>query len=152
MDHALESTPERVPDRLRGPPHPEQQLTTQQPRSAVKLTHPAIDAIRKLENIKKDPLGEINSQPNHNHYSAARREAQGEVVARKADGTPFDHIADLKGARNGLENVRMALERELQNPPASITERGLEVLMKKRKETIEELDRLNGFLHSIGHR
>ncbi|MEV7981817.1 hypothetical protein, partial [Streptomyces sp. NPDC086519] len=32
--------PERVPDRLRGPPDPEQQLTTQQPRSAVKLTHP----------------------------------------------------------------------------------------------------------------
>ncbi|MFF9410749.1 hypothetical protein ACF1B0_35270, partial [Streptomyces anandii] len=31
---------ERVPDRLRGPPDPEQQLTPQQPRSAVKLTHP----------------------------------------------------------------------------------------------------------------
>lgn len=27
VDHALEGTPERVPDRLRGPPHPEQQLT-----------------------------------------------------------------------------------------------------------------------------
>jgi len=40
VDHALEGTPERVPDRLRGPPDPEQQLTTQQPRSAVKLTHP----------------------------------------------------------------------------------------------------------------
>src|SRR3954464_6922182 len=31
VDHALEGTPERVPDRLRGPPDPEQQLTTQQP-------------------------------------------------------------------------------------------------------------------------
>ncbi|WP_405512335.1 helix-turn-helix domain-containing protein [Streptomyces canus] len=39
MDHALEGPPERVPDRLRGAPDPEQQLTTQQPRSAVKLTH-----------------------------------------------------------------------------------------------------------------
>ncbi|CAL9469474.1 hypothetical protein SUDANB6_02807 [Streptomyces sp. enrichment culture] len=116
------------------------------------LRQGAMDAIRKLENIKKDPVGEVNSQPNHNHYSAARREAQGEVVARKNDGTPFDHIADLKGARNGLDNVRMALERELQNPPASMTERGLEVLLRKRKEAIEELDRLNGFLHSIGHR
>ncbi|MFC8091304.1 putative T7SS-secreted protein [Streptomyces sp. NPDC057301] len=116
------------------------------------LRQEAVDAIRKLENIKRDPVGEINSQPNHNHYSAARREAAGEVVARKWDGTPFDHIADLKGARNGLDNVRMALERELQNPSASITDRGIEVLLKRRKEAIEELDRLNGFLHSIGHR
>lgn len=116
------------------------------------LRQEAVDAIRKLENIKRDPVGEINSQPNHNHYSAARREAAGEVVARKWDGTPFDHIADLKGARNGLDNVRIALERELQNPSASITDRGIEVLVKRRKEAIEELDRLNGFLHSIGHR
>ncbi|MFE7166304.1 polymorphic toxin type 28 domain-containing protein [Streptomyces sp. NPDC057616] len=111
----------------------------------------AMDAIKKLENIKKDPVGEINSQPNHNHYSAARREARGEVVARKADGTPFDHIQDLKQARNGLNNVREALEREIKNPPESMTERGMNVLLKKRKEAIEELDRLNGFLHSIGH-
>jgi RHS repeat-associated protein len=116
------------------------------------LREDAMKAIRKLENIKKDPLGEINSQPNHNHYNAARREAQGEVVARKPDGTPFDHIADLKGARNGLDNVRLALERELEKPPAGITERGMEILLKKRKEAIDELDRLNGFLHSIGHR
>ncbi|MGA4986628.1 DUF2399 domain-containing protein [Streptomyces cellulosae] len=39
MDHALEGTPERLPDRLRGPPDPEQHLTPQRPRSAVKLTH-----------------------------------------------------------------------------------------------------------------
>ncbi|MET8948771.1 polymorphic toxin type 28 domain-containing protein, partial [Streptomyces sp. NPDC004542] len=116
------------------------------------LRDAAQKAIARLENIKKDPVGEINSQPNHNHYSAARREARGEVVARKPDGTPFDHITDLTQARNGLNNVRQILEAELRNPPESITERGLEVLKKKRKETIEELDRLNGFLHSIGHR
>ncbi|MFD9936606.1 polymorphic toxin type 28 domain-containing protein [Streptomyces massasporeus] len=109
-------------------------------------------AIAKLENIKKDPVGSINSQPNHNHYDAARREANGEVVARKPDGTPFDHISDLKQARNGLESVRKILEKELQNPPETVTERGLDVLKRKRKETIQELDRLNGFLHSIGHR
>lgn len=44
MDHALKGAPERVPDCFRGPPDPEQQLTTQQPRSAVKLTHPFADA------------------------------------------------------------------------------------------------------------
>ncbi|MFD9515499.1 hypothetical protein, partial [Streptomyces mirabilis] len=35
---------QRLPDRLRGPPDPEQQLTTQQPRSAVKLTHLEADS------------------------------------------------------------------------------------------------------------
>ncbi|MFJ5799172.1 putative T7SS-secreted protein [Streptomyces decoyicus] len=109
-------------------------------------------AIEKFENIKKDPVGSINSQPNHNHYDAARREARGEVVAVKPDGTPFDHIADLTQARNGLDKIRRTLEREIDNPPDSISDRGREVLSSKRKEVIQQLDRLNGFLHSIGHR
>ncbi|MCX4734896.1 putative T7SS-secreted protein [Streptomyces sp. NBC_01363] len=109
-------------------------------------------ALEKLENIKRDPLGEINSQPNHNHYDAARREANGEVVARKPDGTPFDHIADLKQARNGLDKVRKVIELELKQLPESLTERGLEVLMNKQVEVNRLLNNLNGFLHSIGHR
>ncbi|MEV5122273.1 putative T7SS-secreted protein [Streptomyces decoyicus] len=109
-------------------------------------------AIEKFENIKKDPVGSINSQPNHNHYDAARREARGEVVAVKPDGTPFDHIADLTQARNGLDKIRRTLEREIDSPPDSISDRGMEVLTSKRKEVIQQLDRLNGFLHSIGHR
>ncbi|MGP4091854.1 hypothetical protein, partial [Streptomyces sp. KR55] len=49
VDHALEGPTQRLPDRLRGPPDPEQQLTTQQPRSAVKLTHPVVAAYASLE-------------------------------------------------------------------------------------------------------
>ncbi|WUM81700.1 polymorphic toxin type 28 domain-containing protein [Streptomyces sp. NBC_00328] len=75
----------------------------------------------------------MNPQPNHNHYSAARREARGEVVARKPDGTPFGHISDLKQARNGLEGIRRILTKELQKPPETITPRGMEVLSRKRK-------------------
>ncbi|MFB9399875.1 polymorphic toxin type 28 domain-containing protein, partial [Streptomyces echinatus] len=116
------------------------------------LSPAAQRAIEKFENIKKDPLGDVNSQPNHNHYNAARREANGEVVARKADGTPFDHIAELKQARDGLDRSRRVLEREIETPPAGLTDRGIKVLIAKRKELIGELDRLNGFLHSIGHR
>ncbi|MFJ6833885.1 polymorphic toxin type 28 domain-containing protein [Streptomyces sp. NPDC091209] len=115
------------------------------------LRDDALNAITKLENIKKDPIGSINSQPNHNHYSAARREARGEVVARKPDGTPFDHISDLKQARNGLEGIRRILTKELQKPPETITPRGMEVLSRKRKDAIVELERLNRFLKSIGH-
>ncbi|MFI9174239.1 putative T7SS-secreted protein [Streptomyces lincolnensis] len=116
------------------------------------LSPAAQRAIEKFENIKKDPLGEVNAQPNHNHYDAARREANGEVVARKANGTPFDHVAELKQAREGLDRVRRVLEREMESPPESLTDRGLEVLLSKHKEVTSELDRLNGFLHSIGHR
>ncbi|MFJ4657979.1 putative T7SS-secreted protein [Nocardia sp. NPDC088792] len=116
------------------------------------LSDAANSAIRRFENIMQDPVGAVNSEPNHNHYYAARLEADGQVVAMKPNGVPFDHIADLTQARNGLDNIRMTLERELSRPPQTITERGLEVLIKKRKEVITELDRLNGFLHSIGHR
>ncbi len=116
------------------------------------LTPAAQRAIEKFENTRTDPLGDINSQPNHNHYDAARREANGEVVARKSDGTPFDHIAELKQARSALDKVRRVLEREIEALPDGLTDRGLEVLITKRKEVIDELDRLNGFLHSIGHR
>jgi hypothetical protein len=44
------------------------------------------------------------------------------------------------------------LDREVANPPETLTDRGLEVLLEKRKSVITELDRLNGFMHSIGHR
>ncbi|MFZ4271956.1 putative T7SS-secreted protein [Streptomyces arboris] len=122
------------------------------PYESLGFSKAAQHAFEKLQNIKQDPLGEINSQPNHNHYDAARREAQGEVVARKADGTPFDHIADLKQARNGLEKIRKVIELEMRNLPDTLTERGLDVLLAKRTEVNRLLNNLNGFLHSIGHR
>lgn len=122
------------------------------PYESMGFSKAAQHAFEKLQNIKKDPLGEINSQPNHNHYDAARREAQGEVVARKPDGTPFDHIADLKQARNGLEKIRKVIELEMKNLPDTLTERGLDVLLAKRTEVNKLLNNLNGFLHSIGHR
>ncbi|CAK7281408.1 polymorphic toxin type 28 domain-containing protein [Streptomyces sp. RM1] len=64
----------------------------------------------------------------------------------------FDHIAELKQARDGLDRIRRVLDREISSPPETLTDRGLEVLITKRKNAIAELDRLNGFLHSIGHR
>ncbi|MFB8441100.1 putative T7SS-secreted protein [Streptomyces niveus] len=116
------------------------------------LSDEALTAINKLENIKADPIGRINSDPNHNHYSAARREAAGEVVARKADGTPFDHVADLTQAKQGLENVRRILWKEMERLPDGMTERGLDVLIKKHDDTVRNLDRVKGFLHQIGNR
>jgi putative transposase len=40
VDHALEGTPERLPDRFRRPTHPGRQLTSTKTGSAVYWTHP----------------------------------------------------------------------------------------------------------------
>ncbi|MGN9791784.1 putative T7SS-secreted protein [Streptomyces sp. OZ13] len=119
------------------------------PYRGLGLSDEAMNAINKLENIKADPIGRINSEPNHNHYSAARREAAGEVVARRPDGTPYDHVKDLTQAQQGLENVRRILWKEMERLPDGMTERGLEVLLKKHDETVYHLDRVKGFLHQI---
>ncbi len=121
------------------------------PSRELGLRPEAMDAIQRLENIKANPLGDINRITGHNHYSAARREAAGEVVARRPDGVPFSHIGDLQRAWRGLENVRQALEREARRIPGTLTERGLEVLLKRLSEVQALQSRLRGFLHSIGH-
>jgi len=115
----------------------------------------AVRALESLENIKRDPVGDINSKVNErgdpkNHYEAARREAAGEVIARRADGRPFSHVGDLQRAFDGLDNVRRALQREMDNPAPSTTPRGLDVLVKKFSEVQQLLSRLKGFLDSIG--
>ena len=115
------------------------------------LSDRAQRAIEKLENIKRDPLGEINSQTNHNHYDAARREARGEVVARKQNGDPFSHISDLQQAYNGLQNVRRDLEAEQNNPPDTITPRGEDVLDRRYRETQNLINDTRDFLTGIGH-
>jgi RHS repeat-associated protein len=114
------------------------------------LSPQANNVLEKLENIKKDPLGAINSRTNHNHYDAARREAAGEVVAYKPDGvTPYDHIQDLKQAYNSLQNIRKSLVYEMNNLPPNITERGINVLLEKHAEVQDLSSRLKGFLNSL---
>ena len=124
------------------------------------LSDRAQRAIEKLENIKYDPLGDINSRTNHNHYDAARREARGEVVARKQNGEPFSHISDLQQAYNGLQNVREALEAELErmdNLPddasefEDVVERGFNNARKRYREVQRLTNRLRNFLNEIGH-
>jgi hypothetical protein len=115
----------------------------------------ALDALRSMENIKKDPVGDINSEISErgnpqNHYEAARREARGDVVSRRPDGTPYSHIGDLQRAYDGLNNVRRALQREMDNPLDSITERGTRVLTQKFSEVQGIISKLKGFLDQIG--
>jgi hypothetical protein len=127
------------------------ELATELNPGGTGLSTRAEDAIRKLENVKHDPLGDINKLPNHNHYSAARIEAAGQVVARKADGTAFSHISDLQQAHDALGNVRKVLRQEISQPPPTLTERGAEVLARRDREAIRLQRRTLSFLQSIGH-
>lgn len=43
----------------------------------------------------------------------AQRELNGEVVATKGDGTPFDHITEVREAQQGLVNRIQAIQRQL---------------------------------------
>ncbi len=44
---------------------------------------------------------------------AARRELNGEVVARKPDGTPWDHVREVRDAQNGLVKRIDQIKRQL---------------------------------------
>jgi hypothetical protein len=143
-----EPAPVPEPDPAPAPAGPEPQPAP--PSRELGLRQPAVDAIRRLENLKADPVGEVNSQAKHNHYAAARREAAGEVVARRPDGRPFSHISDLQQACDGLRNVQRALDAEVRNPPDTMTERGLDVLLERQREVNVLINRLQGFLNSIG--
>jgi hypothetical protein len=110
----------------------------------------ATKAIRSLEKIKSNTVGDINAKDYHNHYSAARKEAAGQVVAQKVSGLPFDHIKDLQQACDGLFNVRDVLNGEANNPPDTMTDRGLDVLLARISEVNRLINRLAGFLNEIG--
>jgi hypothetical protein len=43
----------------------------------------------------------------------ARRELNGEVVARKSSGTPWDHVTEVREAQDGLVNRITKLQRQL---------------------------------------
>ncbi|UOZ08578.1 putative T7SS-secreted protein [Amycolatopsis sp. WQ 127309] len=54
---------------------------------------------------------------------AARRELDGEVVARKGDGTPWDHVKEVREAQNGLVNQVNKLKRMLADSRLSPADR-----------------------------
>ncbi len=54
--------------------------------------------------LEDDFYNRVNNHLDDKHLSAARRELNGEVVRRKPDGTPFDHVDEVRNARRGLLN------------------------------------------------
>jgi RHS repeat-associated protein len=77
--------------------------------------NPARQSPTKTDRLKKHVLnGELD---------AARREAAGEVVARKPDGTPWDHVAELQDAQRGLVKQIGKLKKKLSDPALPPSER-----------------------------
>ncbi|TCO62994.1 polymorphic toxin type 28 domain-containing protein [Actinocrispum wychmicini] len=54
---------------------------------------------------------------------AAKRELNGEVVARKPDGTPWDHVDEVRNAQRGLVNRINQLKRQLGDSRLSDADR-----------------------------
>jgi predicted nucleic acid-binding Zn-ribbon protein len=111
----------------------------------------ADQALRDLEEVKADPVGDVNSIPNKNHYRAARQEARNiPLEKRRPDGSPWSHIRDLQVARGRLQNIIETLEAELANPLPTLTDEGIAQLITKIDNARAMLNRLDGFLNEIG--
>lgn len=73
---------------------------------------------------------------------AAKRELAGEVVARKADGTPFNHVAEVRDGLNSLGNAIDGLKHELGNSSLKDESR------KAVEQTLSALSRLKDEIES----
>ncbi|RRR99838.1 polymorphic toxin type 28 domain-containing protein [Glycomyces terrestris] len=64
----------------------------------------------------------IDNVKEHLQYKdldAARRELNGEIVATKSDGTPWDHVHEVRDAQNALMNIINKAKRKLDDPRTS---------------------------------
>jgi RHS repeat-associated protein len=75
---------------------------------------------------------------------AARLESQGVVVARKSDGTPWDHIDEVQNSQRGLLNRIEKINRQLSNPNLSATQR--KALQDEMSTASKLLDKSEGYL------
>jgi len=70
-----------------------------------------------------DPLANYRKDLDRATLDAARRELRGEVVARKPDGTPYDHVGKVKELQKGLKNTIARMQVRLSQPGCSPAQR-----------------------------
>ena len=73
--------------------------------------------------VDPDPLANYRKDLDRATLDAARRELRGEVVARKPDGTPFDHVGKVKDVQKGLKNTIARMQARLRQPSCSPVQR-----------------------------
>jgi hypothetical protein len=75
---------------------------------------------------------------------AARRELDGEVVATKSNGTPWDHVDEVRTAQRGLLNRIGQLKRQLGDTRISLADKA--ALQSELSEASRLLDRSEQFV------
>ncbi|MFJ3646554.1 polymorphic toxin type 28 domain-containing protein [Streptomyces murinus] len=87
------------------------------------------DAIKLANKVVSSPfsakLDRVSEHLQMKDLTAAAREMKGEVVARKADGTPWDHVHEVRDAQNGLLKTIGDINKKLAHPKTGGAERDL---------------------------
>jgi RHS repeat-associated protein len=68
---------------------------------------------------------------------AARRELAGEVIKLRPDGSPFDHVQEIKDAQNGLLNLIEQVQKQLGNSPADADRQELEFIYSQASQMLD---------------
>ncbi|MFD6220425.1 polymorphic toxin type 28 domain-containing protein [Nocardia asteroides] len=90
------------------------------------------------------PTDRIKEHLTDRDLDAARRELNGEVVARKPDGTPWDHVQEVRDAQQGLANRIDQINRRLGWPGLDAAERA--ALERELSEASKLLDHSEQFV------
>ncbi len=83
------------------------------PAGASKVARAATRTDSELDRLAKTISTKIENPLNAKHFNAARRERDGQVVARKQDGQPYDHKTEVGDAMRGLKRDVSDLKRIL---------------------------------------
>ncbi|MFE4177047.1 polymorphic toxin type 28 domain-containing protein [Streptomyces sp. NPDC056909] len=87
------------------------------------------DAIKRANKVVTSPfsakLDRVSEHLQMKDLTAAARELKGEVVARKADGTPWDHVHEVRDAQNGLLKTIGDINKKLAHPKTGGAERDI---------------------------
>ncbi|WP_210164777.1 polymorphic toxin type 28 domain-containing protein [Rhizobium sp. CF080] len=103
------------------------------------LSNPADALTKTQQDVIQGIENRIANTLNEKHYDAVRAELEGNVVATKPNGTPYDHITEVREARAGqidaAKNIQTALGSPSLNPAARET---LEQALSKASKSIDE--------------
>lgn len=88
------------------------------------------------------PTDRLKEQVDDPTLDAARRELQGEVVARRPDGEPFDHVTKVRQGQRGLVSRITELQRLLGDTRTTETQRpALEAELSEASRLLDHTER-----------
>ncbi|EPH07262.1 hypothetical protein HMPREF1531_00320 [Propionibacterium sp. oral taxon 192 str. F0372] len=90
------------------------------------------------------PTDRLKEHLTEKDLDAARRELDGEVVARKPDGTPWNHVHEVRDAQNGLRNRIEVLKRRIGD--TRLTEAQRNEAQAELSEASRLLDHSKGYV------